>query len=64
MEMSEAQPDIYDGRYTVCTAAITRRNHFFCLYQQNQSSASEVKFRQASNRSKRVYEAAKLDDAN
>ena len=32
----------------------------FCLYQQNKSSESKVKFRQASNRCKRVLEAAKL----
>ena len=36
------------------------RNHFFRLYQQNKSSESKVKFRQASNRCKRVLEAAKL----
>ena len=43
-----------------CAAAIVHRNHFFCLYQQNKSSESKVKFRQASNCSKRVLEAAKL----
>ena len=30
------------------------------MYQQNKSSESKVKFRQASNRCKRVLEAAKL----
>ena len=44
----------------VCAAAIVHRNHFFCLYQQNKSSESKVKFRQASNRCQRVLEAAKL----
>ena len=44
----------------VCAAAIVHRNHFFRLYQQNKSSESKVKFRQASNRFKRVLEAAKL----
>ena len=44
----------------VCTAAIVHRNHFFHLYQQNKSSESKVKFRQASNHYKRVLEAAKL----
>ena len=39
---------------------MVHRNHFFCLYQQNKSSESKVKFRQASNRCKRVLEAAKL----
>ena len=44
----------------VCAAAIVHTNHFFRLYQQNKSSESKVKFRQASNRCKRVLEAAKL----
>ena len=43
-----------------CAAAIVHRNHFFRLYQQNKSSESKVKFRQASNRCRRVLEAAKL----
>ena len=43
-----------------CAAAIVHRNHFFCLYQQNKSSESKVKFRQASNHCKRVAETAKL----
>ena len=33
-----------------CAAPIVYRNHFFRLYQQNKSSESKVKFRQASNR--------------
>ena len=32
-----------------CAAAIIHRNHHFCLYQQNKSSESKVKFRKASN---------------
>ena len=43
-----------------CAAAIVHRNHFFRLYQQNKSSESIVKFKQASNSCKRVLEAAKL----
>ena len=43
-----------------CAAAIVHRNHFFRLYQQNKSSESKVKFRQASNHCKRVLEAAEL----
>ena len=43
-----------------CAAVIVHRNHFFRLYQQNKSSESKVKFRQASNLCKRVLEAAKL----
>ena len=45
-----------------CAAAIVHRNHFFRLYQRQKSSDS--KFRQASNRCKRVLEAAKLIYAN
>ena len=33
-----------------CAAAIVHRNHFFHLYQKDESSDSKVKFRQASNR--------------
>ena len=47
-----------------CPAAIVHRNHFFRLYQREKSSDSKVKFRQASNRCKRVLEAAKLAYAN
>ena len=43
-----------------CAAAIVHRNHFFRLYQQNKSSESKLKFRQASNCCKRVLEAAKF----
>ena len=43
-----------------CAATIVHRNHFFRLYQKDKSSESKVKFRQASNRCKRVLEAAKL----
>ena len=44
----------------VSAAAIVHRNHFFRLYQQNKSCESKVKFKQASNRCKRVLEAAKV----
>ena len=47
-----------------CAADIVHRNHFFRLYQQNKSSESKVKFRQASNHCKRILEAAKLAYAN
>ena len=47
-----------------CAAAIVHRNHFFRLHQREKSSDSMVKFRQASNRCKRVLEAAKLAYAN
>ena len=48
-----------------CAAAIVHRKiFFFCLYLREKSSDSKVKFRQASNRWKRVLEAAKLAYAN
>ena len=47
-----------------CAAAIVHKNHFFHLYQREKYSDSKVKFRQASNRCKRVLEAAKLAYAN
>ena len=47
-----------------CAAAIIHRNHSFRLYQRDKSSDSKVKFRQASNHSKRVLEAAKFAYAN
>ena len=47
-----------------CAATIAQKNHLFHLYQKNKSSASKCKFRQASNRWKRVLEAAKLAYAN
>ena len=40
-----------------CAAAIVHRNHFFYLYQQNISSESKVKFRQASNFWRKVLES-------
>ena len=47
-----------------CAAAIIHRNHFFCLYQNDKSSDSKLKFSQASNCCKRNLEAAKLPYAN
>ena len=47
-----------------CAGAIVHRNYFFCLYQQNKSSESKLKFRQVGNRCKRVLEAARLVYAN
>ena len=48
----------------VFAAVIVHRNHFFGLHQKDKSSDSKVKFRQASNRCKRVLEVAKLALAN
>ena len=72
-EWIQVRTDVYipHGKYQVkphsspwfsaaCTAAIAHRNHFFRLYQQNKFSESKGKFKQASNRCRRVLEAAKL----
>ena len=42
-----------------CAAATVHGNHYFLLYQKDKSSNSKVKFRQISNRCKRVLEGAK-----
>ena len=44
----------------VCAAAITHRNHFFRLYQQYKFSASRFKFKQASDRWKKILEVSKV----
>ena len=59
----QAKPHSSPWFSAACAAAIVHRNHFFRLYQQNKSSESKVKFRQASYRCKRVLEAAKLASA-
>ena len=41
-------------------ATIIHRNHFFRLYQQNKSSETKEKLRQASSPCKRLLEATKL----
>ena len=47
-----------------CSAAIVHRNHFFRFFVCTKEKNLKVKFRQASNRCKRVLEAAKLAYAN
>ena len=47
-----------------CAASMVDRNHVFRLCQKDNSSELKLKFRQASNRSKRAFEAAKLAYAN
>ena len=54
------KPHLSPWFLAACAAAIVNRNHFFCLYQQNKSSETKVKFRQASHHCKRVLEVAKL----
>ena len=46
--------------FSASQAAEIHRNNFFCLCQQNKSFKSKVKFRQAINCCKRVFETAKL----
>ena len=55
------KPHSFPWFSAACAAAIIHRNHF--LYQKYKSE-SKVKFRHASNRCKRVFEAAKLAYAN
>ena len=47
-----------------CAVVMIHRSHMFCLYQQIKSSESKVKFRQASNRCKRVLDDAKFAYSN
>ena len=76
-EWAQVGIDVYipHGKYQVklhsspwfsaaCAGAIVHGNHFFHLSQQNRSSESKGKFRQASNYCKKVLEAAKLVYAN
>ena len=56
----QVKPHLSPWFSATCAAAIVHRNHFFHLYQREKSSDSKVKFRQASNRCKRAFEAAKL----
>ena len=60
----QVKPHSFPWFSAACAAAIAHRNHFFRLYQRDKSSASKAKFRQVSNRCKRVLEAAKLAYAN
>ena len=49
----QVKPHLSPWFSAVCETAIFQRNHFFRSYQQNKSTESKVKFRQASNRCKR-----------
>ena len=64
LELNEVKPHSSPWSSAPCATTIVHRNYFFCLYQQNKSSESKVKFRQASNHCKRVLEAAKLAYTN
>ena len=55
----QLKPQLSPWFSAACAATIVRRNQIFRLYQENKSSESKVKFRQASNCSKSVLEAAK-----
>ena len=58
----QVKPHSFPWFSAACSAAIAHRNHFFCLYQKDNSS--KVNFIQANNCCKRVLEAAKLAYAN
>ena len=56
----QVKPHLSPWFSAACAAVMAHRDHVFCLYQQNKSSKSKIKFMQASNRCKTVLEAAKL----
>ena len=60
----QVKPHSYPWLPAACVAAIVHKNHFFRLNQREKSSDYKVKFKQASNRCKRVLETAKLAYAN
>ena len=60
----QVKPDSSPWFSEPCATAIVPRNHFFCLYQKDKSSAFKEMFGQDSNRCKRVLETAKLAYAN
>ena len=64
IRMYQVKPHSSPWFSAACAAAIVHRNHSFRLYRKDKFSESKVKFRQASNRCKRVLEAAKLAYAN
>ena len=61
---SQFKPHLSPWFSAACAATTAHRNHFFRLYQQKKSSEYKVKFRQTSNRCKRVLEAATFAYAN
>ena len=61
---NQVKPHSSPSFSAACAAAIIHRNHFLHLYQQNKSSESKGKFRQANNHCKRVLVAANLAHAN
>ena len=56
----QVKPQLSPWFSVACAAAIVHRNHLHYLFEQNKSSESKVKFRQASKHCKRVLETAKL----
>ena len=58
------QPSLISMVFSCLCCCHSQRNYVYRLYQQNISSKSKVKFREASNRCKRVLKAAKIAYAN
>ena len=56
----QAKPHSSPWLSAACGVAKVHRNRFFRLYQKDKSSESNVKFRQASNCTRRVLEAGKF----
>ena len=59
----QVKPHLSPWFSAACNAALVHRNHFFRLYQQNKFP-EKFKFRQASNRCKRILKGTKLAYAN
>ena len=59
----QTKPHSFPWFSAACAVAVVHRNHFFRLYQQNKSSESKSKFRQVSNRCKRVAYATKTKES-
>ena len=60
----QSKPYLYPWFSAAFAAAILHTNHFLGFCAQNKSSKSKVKFRQASNRCRRLLETAKLAYGN
>ena len=60
----QVKPHLSPWFSTTCVATIVYKYHFFRLYLQNKSSESKVRFRQAPNHCKSIFEATKCAYTN
>ena len=61
---TRSRPHLSPWFSAASAAPVAHKNHFCRLYKNNNSSKCKVKFRQASNHCRSVFEAAKLGYAN